>query len=286
MSGRRPKKRGPERPAEAEAPVRTQPVDPHPEIRHPGLERHGRKRQSLLVGAFAGACTATVILVVASGQVGTVVGEPLKLWARWFTGDQLGSERLWGWPLPAWGRLGKVCQFVAGLTVVLDLIGSDRLRAFGSRLRGHSWRQFADKMEGPVMVGTAVILLIPYLFLFLSLIADNGRADLNSLPWWVSPASDAAASFMFVGVGFLALRFVRRRDDRKGRGRIIRYVDRLPLIIVSLVPIALWVALSRGLLLIVNVIARAFDRTRPGHPLRWSAFTLFLVGFHFDLLAS
>jgi len=234
---------------------------------------------------LAGVCTAAVV-VFASGQVGTVVGEPFALWARWLTGDQLGSERLWGWPLLAWGRLGKVCQFVAGLIVVLDLIGSDRLRTFGSRLRGQSWRQVADKVEGPVMIGTGVLLLILYLSLFALLIAGNGQADLTALPWRASLSGYVALFLIYLGIGFLAPRSIRKRDDRRDRIGILRYVDRLPLIIVSLVPITLWVVFSRGLLLIVNLIARAFDRTRPGHPLRWGAFVLFIVGFQFDLLAS
>ena len=188
----------------------------------------------------------------------------------------------------AWGRLGKVFEFVAGLTVVLDLIGPDRLRTFGGRLRGQSWRQFADRMDGPVMAGTAVILLSYNLLFLLFVFTGNAMADLGVSPALLfGPAGAVAALLSLLGVGFLLLRTVRRRYDRQGRGGILRHAERLPTLIVGLVPIVLWVGLSRGLLLpLVNALARAFDRTRPGHPLRWSAFVLFIVGFQFDLLAS
>ena len=138
------------------------------------------------------------------------------------------------------------------------------------------------------MAGTGVILLSYYLFVFLFVFADNVMADLGvSLAWLFGPAGFVAGLLSLLGVGFLLLRNVRRHYDRKGRGGILRHADRLPPLIVGLVPIVLWVVVSRGLLLpLVNGLVRAFDRTRPGHPLRWSAFVLFIVGFQFDLLAS
>jgi hypothetical protein len=33
-------------------------------------------------------------------------------------------------------------------------------------------------------------------------------------------------------------------------------------------------------------LAWLLDRGNPGHPIRWFAFALFVIGFHFDLLAS
>ena len=42
---------------------------------------------------------------------------------------------------------------------------------------------------------------------------------------------------------------------------------------------AFCVPLSRGL-------AWLLDRAKPAHPLRWIAVLLFVIGFHFDLLAS
>jgi len=267
--------------------VRTPPVNPRPEPAQPELEPGESKRKPRLAGVLFGVCATAAVLVVAV-EFGTVVGEPLGLWRRWLAGDQLGSVRLWGWPLLGWGRSGKVCQFVAGLTVVLDLVGPDRLRTFGGRLRGQSWRRLADRMERPVMASTAVLLLSYYVLVFLFVWAPKTMADLGiSLAWLFGPAGFVAALLSLLGVGFLLLRVARRHYDRIGRDGILRHAYRLPPLLVGLVPIVLWVVISRGLLLpLVNGLARVFDRARPGHPLRWGAFALFIVGFQFDLLAS
>src|SRR5262245_55371768 len=85
--------------------------------------------------------------------------ELLDLWSRWFSGEQLGQERFLGGPLLPWGRLGKGLQFLAALTVVLDLIGPDRLRAVGRRLRRDPWRRLADFAEqwAPILVGVVLL---------------------------------------------------------------------------------------------------------------------------------
>lgn len=53
----------------------------------------------------------------------------LDAWATWWDGQQVDPELGLG-PLSVrwWGRLGKIAAFVGGGTVVLDLIGPDRLR--------------------------------------------------------------------------------------------------------------------------------------------------------------
>lgn len=109
--------------------------------------------------ALFGACAAAILFVVVGGHVGTVVGDPLRLWGRWLSGEKVDDARLWGWPMLAWGRTGKLLQFAAGLTVILDLIGPDPLREFGSRLRRQSWRRLADRLEVPVMTGGALFLV-------------------------------------------------------------------------------------------------------------------------------
>ncbi|WP_104482398.1 hypothetical protein V5P93_005643 [Actinokineospora auranticolor] len=226
-------------------------------------------------------------LVLAGRHFDTLVREPLGLWSRWLTGEQLGGERLWGWPLLAWGRTGKALQFVAGLTVVLDLVGPDRLRAFGAELRGQSWRRLADKLEVPVMMVTAVTLVMYYLLVFLTIFAREAMAGIGVTPALLSgPVGAVLALLVVLGVGFLLLRVVRKQGGQTRRG-IMAHAERLPLYLVGAAPIALWITATRFLLLpAVNGLARAFDRTHPGYPLRWAAFALFVVGFQFDLLAS
>jgi len=49
------------------------------------------------------------------------------IWGKWIEGKATVNFNLDGWPIPYWGRLGKVLQFVAGLTVLLDLAGEERV---------------------------------------------------------------------------------------------------------------------------------------------------------------
>lgn len=57
-------------------------------------------------------------------------------WHQWFDGKEVKLFDMWGMSILWWARLGKVLQFMAGLTVILDLIGAGRLRTIGTRLGG------------------------------------------------------------------------------------------------------------------------------------------------------
>ncbi|MFG1626253.1 hypothetical protein [Kribbella sp. NPDC049227] len=56
-------------------------------------------------------------------------------WASWWQGPLAADGQLLGLSILAWGRFGKVFQFAAGLVIILDLIGPDALRAYGTRGR-------------------------------------------------------------------------------------------------------------------------------------------------------
>jgi hypothetical protein len=60
----------------------------------------------------------------------------LEAWALWGQGEALNGMSLWGIPMIWWGRAGKIAAFLGGLTVVLDVIGPDRIREFGVRVKG------------------------------------------------------------------------------------------------------------------------------------------------------
>ncbi|GLY16365.1 hypothetical protein Kisp01_33800 [Kineosporia sp. NBRC 101677] len=57
----------------------------------------------------------------------------LEVVGDWLTRDVSADTFLWPLVLGWWGRVGKVLQFVAGLTVLLDLVGPEKLRAVGLR---------------------------------------------------------------------------------------------------------------------------------------------------------
>ncbi|WP_166664541.1 hypothetical protein [Actinophytocola oryzae] len=49
----------------------------------------------------------------------------IEAWRTWWTGANVNKFELWGLPVPVWARVGKVLQFMAGLAIVLDLIGPE-----------------------------------------------------------------------------------------------------------------------------------------------------------------
>lgn len=68
--------------------------------------------------------------------MGTVLSSVgyLDAWARWAAGDpMLRNADLCGLPVLWWGRIGKVSAFLAGMTLILDIIGPERLRQFSER---------------------------------------------------------------------------------------------------------------------------------------------------------
>lgn len=51
-----------------------------------------------------------------------------EAWWRWSEGDPtLRDANLWGLRVLWWGRLGKLAAFVAGLVLIIDIIGPDRI---------------------------------------------------------------------------------------------------------------------------------------------------------------
>ncbi|NUT99867.1 MAG: hypothetical protein HOY78_48445 [Saccharothrix sp.] len=71
----------------------------------------------------------------------------IDAWTRWLSGQRVDGLLLWGWPVLYWGRLGKLLQFTAGLVVVLDLLGPDRIRRAATALGAFTWTQARERVR-------------------------------------------------------------------------------------------------------------------------------------------
>jgi hypothetical protein len=73
-----------------------------------------------------------------------------EAWSRWVDGDAgLRDAELWGLRILWWGRVGKFAAFLAGMTLVMDIIGPERLRQFSERyMRRHQVRRGFTWMVG------------------------------------------------------------------------------------------------------------------------------------------
>ncbi|MGI5288356.1 hypothetical protein ACQEVF_34150 [Nonomuraea polychroma] len=57
----------------------------------------------------------------------------IQAWDMWWDDAQVNDHTLYGWSILALGRAGKVLAFVAGMTVVLDLVDPERIRKLGAK---------------------------------------------------------------------------------------------------------------------------------------------------------
>ena len=72
----------------------------------------------------------------------------VEAWNLWWSGNQLTDHTLYGVSILWLSRAGKLLTFLAGVTIVLDAIGPERLRAYADRVkhtgrhRSQMWREF------------------------------------------------------------------------------------------------------------------------------------------------
>jgi hypothetical protein len=231
------------------------------------------------------------------------VVELWDLWMRWFDGQQVSGATLWGQPIFYWARWGKGLQFLAGLTVILDLVGPDALRAFGKRLTKVPWSKGFS--TGADWAASVVMLLsfVAYVgFFVVSYLADHFVTvqemfgDLIDVV--IAKLKEVGAGLILVALFLTSVLLYRlatsgeprmRRRQRQSEAKLAVVASPAALIaIVTFTILVLpWALFIYGLCLpLSRGLAFLLDRARPAHPARWVAFFLFVVGFHFDFLAS
>jgi hypothetical protein len=228
-----------------------------------------------------------------------------EAWSRWLAGELLGDAKLWGVPIQWWGRIGKLAQFAAGLVVVLDLIGPERLRAWGRQLGAVGPR------EGWARIKSAIRAWYPLLDTAGDLYYSGGYSRYDSSEDELSreragerfrraPAHLRSRAWSLrlagwgIGIALLFLVGIPLAHDRdlpeQVRVLLFFLVFVVPMLLGDLLIVGLLAGISFSYRMLVFAItrsgARLLDVARPAHPLRWLAFVAFVVGFHFDLLAS
>lgn len=222
---------------------------------------------------FAQAFLAFTIALFAVGAYGLLIGDGDTDFTRaariWLDGRSASGEPLWCKTVLWWARAGKILQFAAGLVVILDLIGPDRLRRGGQRMTAR-WRVVTAQLSalraeperthnGAVHVAAGIFLFSINLFLLTLLLMDWPKV--TSTPLAVGPFVVAPAVLLI----FLVL---GRPEQTAGA--------RFPLIGIG------WLLAQ----LVLGAPAALLDKANPGHIVRWLGLLLFVVGFGLDLLGS
>lgn len=183
-----------------------------------------------------------------------------EAWSIWLSGQKVDEFQMWNVPLLWWGRIGKLLQFTGGLSVVIDLVGSERLRRLSEAIS--SWRRYLHLAMTSGSLANAPKFVV-------------------RLSWMIGGVT------AILGVAILAIavrEFPALRIDLPQPHRAA--IGLLSLVITF----ALTLALTYGISWIIGqalvVLAWLVHSEGPGHPMRWVAFILVIMGFHFDLLAS
>jgi hypothetical protein len=205
--------------------------------------------------------------------VGLLIGdgntELVRAWQVWAEGRSASAEPLWSETVLWWARTGKILQFAAGLTVLLDLIGPERLRRSGRRARERAatvYVQLIRMRRMPEQTPNGAVQMALGLFLFginlflLGLLATD----------WALATRSLATLAPFVVAPVVLLTYLLVGGPEKSAGA------RLPLLGLA------W--LATGLLL--GPLVAILDKANPGHILRWLGLILFIAGFGLDLLGS
>ncbi|MDP4501055.1 hypothetical protein [Nonomuraea turcica] len=90
----------------------------------------------------------------------------LQAWGMWFDNVQVNQHTIYGISILGLGRVGKVVSFIAGMTVILDIIGPDRIRQFGSRHK--RFEPFRSRTYMKIVIAVSLLGLIICAMIFMA----------------------------------------------------------------------------------------------------------------------
>ena len=219
----------------------------------------------------------------------------LQAWRFWFEGCPTGKLVLWGYQVFWWGRLGKVIELASALTIVAELIGSDKLHKFGRMLKinfGHrsfmffirnitlSIKAFSGYQKGSNELSSRAALFLkeirtPLLVLALfSMLLTNGNIAMVLFLIILSIAVNILYKAASIIVGLL--------EEDKYKRALLLEISSMGLLVSLPVIILLTVVET----LLFKPIAWLLEGQFRDKLIKLISILLFLLGFHFDLLAS
>ena len=214
---------------------------------------------------------------------------------------------LWGIPILWWGRLGMILQFVGVIVAILDLLGPDRLRNLGRRLRLNPFSRFGEgAIERWPLTVALYTLTFPLAFAALLWIHNAFEAQIDVIESYVDlPVALSCLLLVLVGhIAYMAsvngsvpqqlLHWLSYSVRALAIAVIGVYACTFPAVaflvltlVISAAALSIWWMLMLALdLIVAQSFAWMLDRASPGHPIRWMAVLAVVVGFQFDLLAA
>jgi hypothetical protein len=199
-------------------------------------------------------------------------------WRHWLSGDSLEQARLWGINILWWGRIGRLLEFAAALTIIAEIIGPERLRAFGRSLR--------TRVTARRALGLAwATLLWAWVWIYEQVIHDE---DVTETRERAGKYRSTAKLHIVVSIllvfptAYLLWRW-------GGWGATFWTVLVAPAVAIpaTVVLVLGWTLPGIALeWLLVRPVARILDREALDKWIKSGSALMLLVGFHFDLLSS
>ncbi|MEU4574652.1 hypothetical protein [Nonomuraea sp. NPDC023979] len=146
----------------------------------------------------------------------------LQAWQMWWDGQStLGNDML-GLPMIWWGRIGKIAQFTGGCTVLLEILGPDRIRALGRKTRKASPRR--------TFYAYAILAALTSLALTLILTAVYGR----EAPEWLE-IMIYIPLYAFFPLAVFALQWIPNKiaDFLERTGRVLNWIRLLAFTLIA-----------------------------------------------------
>jgi hypothetical protein len=205
----------------------------------------------------------------------------LDAWRAWASGSLGPKCQLFGVQLLFWGRVGKLLQFFAALTIVAEILGAQRLRAFGKSL--HRFLSVDDLRHATQHSIKWVLALMRVLTG--PRVEDEGEFLRSS----------RLSRFMFFVAALLFVVVTMRFAQYCGSwmiGVVIAIVFMTiggflftPIVaFLILGPLAVFGGVFD--MLVIEPIAWLLERDALDRWVKVTALVLLLIGFHFDMLAS
>lgn len=204
----------------------------------------------------------------------------------WLDGPYQSTDFAFGLPIFWWSRIAKIIQFISGLIIVVDIIGAEKVKLFGAKLRN----SISLRSIWSTMIVSFKLTLNHYRILFRvtkpSVVEDKKKQNIIFIQWiWLQ--------ILAFGLPITAYKIFQA-----GYFKNLTPSDAIPFVILFCIIIILHGILFTLLQIIINLIIALFDiifiepialfvqlNGVEARAKKVSLF-LFLVGFSVDLLTS
>lgn len=203
-------------------------------------------------------------------------------WRLWSAGPLSPSTTIFHIELFVWARLGKVLQFLGAATILAEIIGTERLRAFGTSLHDiFSFQRAGELLRDVWIFYKSWVLVIVRK-------ADSTEHKEAQKQLEATKTSNYWIALILLGLAiFLVYNWTDLNWWQLLLGALAAFfvLSLIGATIAAIAGLTCWLILL-GAEAIVETAAWLLERPLLDRWIKLGAFLALVIGFHFDLLAS